>query len=224
MQSRDIAALTGAVVIVLLVALLARPALTGEDTEIWFPPEGPPTATPTPHATDGGDTSAHSLPPAETPTPRPTWSGTEQELAFVDPGTYRINFTTSGTPIQEPPADIPPGNVTMKPFATISASGSGTSEIFYIPAPYWVIDLSISPYNQVFSAFDLDLLDADDPNRAVNHGHIGLYGHDFIEGEAYESTHTIYEGYRRYYLVIETRSIRSYTITIRIPVEGPEGL
>lgn len=222
MQSRDIVALTGAVVVVLLVALLARPALTGEETEIWFPPEGHPTATPTPHATDGGDTSAQTEKP--TPTPRPTWSGTAQELDFVDPGTYGINFTPSGTPIREPPADIPPGNVTMATFATISASGSGTSAIFYVPAPYWEVDLTISPYNQMFAAFDLDIIDAGDPNRAVNHGHIGLYGHDFTEGEDYEATHTIYEGYRQYYLVVDTRSIRSYTITIRIPVEGPEGL
>ncbi|MHC1626354.1 MAG: hypothetical protein ACXQTG_06825 [Methanoculleaceae archaeon] len=224
MDSKDIGALAGAVIIVLLIAIFARPALTGQEVEIWFTPEATPEISPAvqPEQTPLYEETSPQ-PVTVTPTPYPTWSGTEKALSLVDPAIYHINFTVPDIHLSEPPGSEPPGNITLEPFASISSTGSGTTETFYIPAPYWVIDLSISPYNDIYSAFEIDVIDVADPNREVQNGHIGLYNHDFIRGERYESSHKIFEGYRSYYLVINTRCIRSYTVTIRIPVNEPAG-
>lgn len=205
------------IVVVLLIALVVKPAATGELPGLWGGAEPEPTVTPawTP-----------TIPPATaapTPTPVPTWDGKPQNIGFVDPATYQIpTGKTIHQNLTTPPPGAAPGITRWVTYATIDGKGSGTTGVVRIPSPMWRLDYSdITTSNDEIPFFNCQVMDAQDPNRFVRI--VTLNFADFLgtKGEPdlreKQWVNTFYEGNRDYYFVINTRCIDSYSIKIQVP-------
>jgi hypothetical protein len=133
--------------------------------------------------------------PTPTATPMPTWNpNAVKTVAFVDPSSYGLSAnqsTLKGTKMNNTPLIE---NMTI--FATIESStgGGGTTNIMYIPFPYWELVYTLSPNNEILPVttvitptkgvgiaysgisgsystakpeFTAIVMDGDDPNRIV---------------------------------------------------------
>lgn len=208
MEREDLLSLAAGLVIVIVIALFIKPMIAAAPVDQT--PQGsnltPATFTPTPVPL--------------TPT-TPGWDGKVHEIGFVDPATYHLNITDEQVRWKETPS----GEVqkdTMVPYATIRGTGSGTTEIIHVPVPYWELRYDAEPYNTDFGYLNIQVMDADDPNRFVRI--VTLQRADLIQGKdanaewkAENWKETFYEGQRDYWFVINTRCIRSYTLEILVP-------
>jgi hypothetical protein len=120
-----------------------------------------------------------------------------------------------------PPSERAPSKA-MAVFAVVKGSGSGTTEIIHIPYPYWELAYDAEAYNTEFSLLNVQVMDATDPNRFVRI--ITKRDSDFITGNDFDPAvrkeawkERFFEGGRDYWLVINTRSIKSYTLQILVP-------
>lgn len=216
-EKQDFIHVVLAIAVVLLVALVIKPAATGELPGPWGTEEPEPTLTPawTP-----------TVPPATTvptPTPVPTWDGKPQGIKFVDPATYQV---PTGETVQRnlttPPPGTAPGITRWVTYATIDGRYSGTTGIVRIPSPIWRLDYSdVTTSNDEIPFFNCQVMDAQDPNRFVR---IFTLNYPDFRGMKDEPdrrkaqwTSTFYEGYRDYYFVINTRCIDAYHVKIQVP-------
>ena len=84
--------------------------------------------------------------PIPTATPVPTWNANvTQTVGFVNPSTYGISLNQSipqGTRINDTALDT-----NMTTFARISSTDvhSGTTNILYMPFPYWELVYTVNP-------------------------------------------------------------------------------
>lgn len=215
-----------AIGIVILMALVVKPIMTGQPVVLWDTGEETvpePTVTYIPYIT--------ASPTTPVPTPTPKWKGVAQNVSFVDPSTYHVNFDTGSsiniTP--QPPSSGPNSSanntLTMIPYATIVGQWSGTTDIVYIPFPYWQLDYSNTvPLSDDIARLNIQVMDADDPNRFVRSITVPFTAFKAVgintnaTGQAQRQwTETFYEGYKKYYFVINTIGIKSYNIKILIP-------
>ena len=142
MDKQDIAYVVAALVIVIVVAVFIKPIVSPQpvntDNLTWNntiqePQPEPVALQPTPKET--------AIIP--TPTPRVTWDKNATDISFVDPSGYGVSFNESrltGTRI-----DNVPINNSMVTFATISGQYDGTSQIIYMPFPYWELWYTVEP-------------------------------------------------------------------------------
>jgi hypothetical protein len=149
MDKKDIMYMAGAFCIILIVALVIKPVVTGHPVNIGIPVA--PTPQPTlPLVTP--DSGGMSMPvttetttpiPTPAPTPVPTWDATVKTVDFVDPSSYGISMNQSlpgGTKIDSYSREI-----NMTTFATLSGQYSGTTQIMDIPFPYWEMWYTVEP-------------------------------------------------------------------------------
>ncbi|MFA5347021.1 MAG: hypothetical protein WC294_02705 [Methanoregula sp.] len=196
MDKKSVMYAAGALIIILVVALVVKPIVTGQPLNTGLPvattplpaiPPTPParTLTPTPQASS----------PLPLPTAIPTWDKTVAKIGFVDPSTYGISLNLTlpnGTRIDSV------GRTTGRvPFATIPGQYSATTQVLHIPFPYWEIWYTVVPagkmggkdqslssstvqgaegvthtflqgsFSVITPTFTLDVMDAADPNRIV---------------------------------------------------------
>jgi hypothetical protein len=129
----------GGLVLILLVALVVKPLVTGQPLNIGLPSA----ATPIPAmvvTTPGSGTIDYSVVPVTSvktvvPTPVPTWNRNVMKVQFVNPSTYGISLNQSlpnGTRI-----DSVGRNTSRIIFATVSGQYSATTQVMRIPFPYW---------------------------------------------------------------------------------------
>ncbi|NLA38928.1 MAG: hypothetical protein GX882_06040 [Methanomicrobiales archaeon] len=224
-EKKDFIYVVLAIAVVLLIALVVKPAVTGELALPWKRVETAPGPV-TPAWTPGPlPTASPTTPP--TPTPVPTWDGKPQKIGFVDPETYhipaeetRVNMTTAA-----PPAA--PGPTKWVTYATIDGRGTGTTGVISIPFPLWRLDYSdITTTNYEISRFNCQVMDAADPNHIVHI--VTLFSSDFRgmkdkpEMRKEQWTETIREGNRDYYFIINALCIDAYHVKIQVP-EGYVG-
>ncbi|WP_298666849.1 hypothetical protein [uncultured Methanofollis sp.] len=209
MEREDILSLAAGLVIVIVIALFVKPMIAAapEDQTLQGNTLAQVTSTPTPAAL--------------TPAPVPGWNGQVHEVGFVDPATYHLKITDdqvqwSGIP------DDDTGRDTMVPYATIRGTGSGTTETIHVPMPYWQLRYDVDPYNTNFGYLNVQVMDADDPNRFVRI--VTLNRADLIPAENATAEwknenweETFYEGQRDYWFVVNTQCVKSYTLTIMVP-------
>jgi hypothetical protein len=226
MERQDIMYVVAAIVIVAVMALVVRPALTGEpvtlfasgNTSVASPTVTPPrtmemTVVPTPVAT--------TL-PVQTPTP--PWDRTAKTVGFVDPATYQVDLNTSipaGT-VQKPAGAQ---NRTLITYAVIKGQSSGTTEIIHIPFPYWELHYSVEPLVDisredvmVFPRINIQVMDADDASRFVrvtNPGQLDTRTWSISDPRPW--VEKFYEGNHNYYFIINARFIASYELAIKVP-------
>ncbi len=215
MEKTDLAYFVMAVGVVIVAALVVKPLVTGEPVILWAAED-----VPVPTVTDGRNVPV-APPYLITATPTPTWSGTAETLEFVDPATYHLTPEQTSPTISSPPNEPPPDTTTVT-YAVISGQRSGTTEIVHIPFPYWYLDYSdITPMNYIFPSFNVQVMDANDPNRFVR-----IISLNYMDFRSYEYApeqckqqwiSKFCEGYRDYYFVINTKCIDSYTLRIKVP-------
>jgi len=194
MDKKDVMYGIAAVVIILAMALVVKPMMTGQPINIGMPVPVTTaiiqnlTVTPiTPFPT----TVVTTRTPA--PTPAPTWNNTVQNVGFVNSSTYGVSLT------QEMPNgtrfDNLPLNTSMTSYAKINGQFSGTTQVINIPFPYWEMVYTVEPvsetkpssvqatstkgsgvaagsgisgsYSSAIPVFTIQVMDAEDPNRIV---------------------------------------------------------
>ncbi|MDV2482348.1 hypothetical protein F8E02_10115 [Methanoculleus sp. Wushi-C6] len=215
-EKQDFLYVVLAIGIVLIIALIVKPAATGEPAGIRWGGEPEPTVTPTWTPTFVPATAT------PTPTPVPTWNGKPQAIGFVDPGAYQVPAEETRPNLTIPPPVNASGATRWVTYATIDGKWSGTTGIVRIPFPRWRLDYSeITTSNDELPRFNCQVMDAEDPNRFVRI--ITLNFADFLgmkerpDLKKEQWTSTFYEGNHDYYFVINTRCIDSYTLKIQVP-------
>ena len=217
-EKKDFVYVVLAIGIVLLIAIVVKPALTGENPGTRWPGVAGPAVTPA--WTPAYIPTAPPATTAPTPTPAPTWDGKPQKIGFVDPATYHI---PSGEPplnltVQQPATDT----ARWTTYATIDGQWSGTTGIVRIPYPIWRFDYSrTTTSNDEIPLFNCQIMDAQDPNRFV--GVITLRTPEFLatkgntEARKEQWVHTFYEGNHDYYFIINARCLDAYHLEIQVP-------
>ena len=218
-EQKDFVYVILAIVVVLVIALVVKPAMTGELPPLRTPREPEPV---TPAWTPTHAPTAPPTTPTPTPTPTPTWDGKPKKIGFVDPATYHISFDESRPNITTPQPTAVPATTKWVTYATIDGRGSGTTGIVTIPFPIWRLDYSdITPMNDEIPFFNCQVMDAHDPNRFV---HIVTLNSAYFramkdkpELRKEQWVKVFYEGCRDYYFVINARCLKAYHLKIQVP-------
>ena len=162
MEKRDVLMVILGLVIVLVVAFVVKPAITGKQVDMSIPVAIPgiatPTPTPGPVAADDSYArykASQNLPqvtivPTQTPTPVPSWNGQSKDLGFVDPAHY--NLTPTPTPIphtgifSQTESESDP----LITYVTIEGKDPGITQPISMPFPYWELRYTVNPYDTTF--------------------------------------------------------------------------
>ena len=241
MQKEDIQWAVLGILILLVIALVIKPMVTGEPVNLGLPQNT--------NATEGNVTSAtiaapsittlKTIPasPKRTPTPTPTWNKAVQTVRFVDPATYGENLTEpipNSTKLNTSTAMI--RNTEMTTYATFSSKYSGATQVVKMPFPYWELWYSVDPvasslqepaassdgsYSTAMPSFSIEVIDANDPNRIVR----TISPPGGIDPSLWEDEDTdprpwkekFFEGQRSYYFIVRTQLLSSYKIDVKVP-------
>jgi hypothetical protein len=187
----------GALALILVVAVVVKPIVTGQPLNLGLPVTTTQipvtTATPSvPVEINYGVVTASATP---VPTPVPTWDKKVKTVEFIDPSSYGISLNLSlpnGTRI-----DSVGRNTSRILYAKISGQYSATTQAVSVPFPYWELWYTAEPAgnmggkDQAFSSSTVEgekgsshtvlqgsfsvitpqlviqVMDADDPNRIV---------------------------------------------------------
>ncbi len=164
MEKRDVMMVILGLVIVLVVAFVVKPAITGKPVDMSVPVTIPgiatPTPTPDPVAADDSYAkykASQNLPqttvvPTSTPTPVPSWGGQSTGLGFVDPARY--NLTPTPTPIPHTGIFSQTGESESDPlitYVTIEGKDPGLTQPISMPFPYWELRYTVNPYETTFT-------------------------------------------------------------------------
>ncbi len=243
MEKRDLVIVIAALAIVIVMALIVKPAITGEPPDLSIPIPGiGPAPTPEPTLPDWAkdyNAPPTAVPATAAPTPQPTWSGQSQTLGIVGPGATP-GPTLSHSQLPEEATPVPEKLLT---YATIEGNYGGMTETLSMPFPDWELHYTVEPWDrfvgvteskaggiassmgtQVFPSFSIEVRDAADPDRIIRtiEPAGGLDPDLWARGENYDPrpwVEKFYEGTSRgdYYFVINTHMIRSYRIEILVP-------
>jgi hypothetical protein len=194
MDKKDVMYGVAAVIIILVMALVVKPVMTGHPVNTGIPVQV--TATIVRNETGAPVINPIWTPDMRTqtpkPTPVPTWNKSVQAIGFVNSSMYGVSLTEAipnGTRF-----DNLPQNTSMTSFAKINGRFSGTTQVIKIPFPYWELVYTVDPvaetkpstiavtptkgsgvaYSGVQGSFSgslpeftIQVMDAEDPNRIV---------------------------------------------------------
>ncbi len=207
MQGRQIL-----VLILLAAAVIAGGCTAEEDTADAQPVSQTPA--PTEVQAVGGSQ------PAPTPHVPPRGKDQPQSVGFVDPATYHIPTPTPTTTMMKPPQDVRISGKLVD-YAEVTCEYPPrvlATEVYHIPFPYWAVNVSATPMNE-YPWLAVEIRDPDDPNRIVKE--IRYSRNDILvpgkDSNGKEEQFIIQEGYDDYYFTIRSESLKSLTITIRVP-------
>ncbi len=148
MEKRDVIMVVLGLVIVLVIAFVVKPMVTGKPVDMSIPVAIPGIATPTPAPVVTADDAyerykaSQNMPqltaaPTITPTPNPSWAGQSQSLGFVDPARY--GQTPAPTPIAHTGVASQTSGFESNPmaiYATIEGKDPGSTQPIAMPFPY----------------------------------------------------------------------------------------
>ncbi|MDV2481103.1 hypothetical protein F8E02_03575 [Methanoculleus sp. Wushi-C6] len=170
--------------------------------------------------------------PAPTPAapPRENTTLEVRKVAFVDPRTYQIPTPTPTITMTKQPNDLRVSE-RMVDYATATIDRPPrvlATEVYRIPYPYWAVNVSVTPMND-YSWLAMEIYEKSDPNKIVREiqysrsdlarpGNVSTKDNSTESGSARkEETFTIREGYGDYYFIIRSESLKSLTITVKVP-------
>jgi hypothetical protein len=196
MDKKSVMYAVGALAIILVIALVVKPMVTGQPLNTGLPvvttPAFPIPVTLTPAATSTQLMIPRVSPSTFPPTAVPTWDKNVITLGFVNPSSYGISLDTplpNGTRFNTSGV-----NISMTSYAKIVGKYSGTTQIIKIPFPSWDLVYTVDPvpasepgsievvstggagvshsgvqgsYSGVVPQFSVQVVDATDPNRNV---------------------------------------------------------
>jgi hypothetical protein len=221
MERKDILVVVISIAAFAVLALVVKPLLAGQSLGLPIGGQNPEGTIAPAQTLPQTPALSTTVPPAKripttpaTPAPTPTaaWDGSVKTVGFVDQSGNQVLPPASPTI----PPDNPP-NRALTTFAVISGQWSGTSEKLYIPFPSWVMEYTAEPTTEsgdVFPRLIIQVFDTQNPNR----NNLPVINQEII-GKAPEDPWAVklYEGNREYYFKVDTRFIKSYTITIKVP-------
>ena len=149
MDKKDAIYGISALAIILIIALVVKPVMTGHPINTGLPV--PVTSQPTVTTSNFSSVTRTVIPTIQTtiptptplPTPVPTWNNSVKNVTFVNSSIYGISSDSSlpnGTRY-----DTPPVNTSMTSFAKIIGKYSGTTQVIRMPFPYWELVYSVDP-------------------------------------------------------------------------------
>jgi len=210
MKKQDITVFVIGIVIVLILAMVVKPAITGE--EVKFLPDQyntseSPEPLPIPPPT---------IPQTPIPTPTPIWDGETKLMDYVDPSTYNVLPEENqhyGLGLIDN-ASLK-GKDDMKTYALITGQWGGTTQIINVPFPYWELEININKMVEESgnAAINVQIMNADDPNPMVS------IFNSHIEGGASPWTEKMRQGAGNYYFIINGNMLDSYAVKINVPVK-----
>jgi hypothetical protein len=251
MERQDLIFFIGAIAIVLILALVVKPLING-DPIISLPEESNdtiavPQQIPVPQgAMDNPYSPSLSVKPTAAATPE--WDGlTPKEVQFVDPSTYNMQWESQ---LKDFGFNVPADeeiNETYVTYAEINGQWDATTQIFNIPYPHWIMDVTIEGFGSVGGegaeagqqfyltpSINIQVMNADKPNgveyilntmtEAPVPEEVLLEGVDESgatiargELEGFIWRHEFYEGFGNYYFIIHPNMLQSYKVEIKIP-------
>lgn len=149
MERRDILIVVAGIAIVMVMALVVKPVITGKPVDIGLPGVplpfvSTPTPTPTPTfyvPTMPGGGPVRTATPAPPVTTVSSWNGTPKTIGVT------AAVTTATTPRQSVLTSQTRAAVEkLVTYATIKGNRSGTTAPFSIPFPYWELRYTVDPY------------------------------------------------------------------------------
>lgn len=196
MDKKSVMYAIGALAIILVIAIVVKPILTGQPLNTGLPAAETPLSTLPVTVSPAQKVITLTIPQvtisSSPPTPVPTWDANVITIGFVNPSSYGISldptlpngtrFTTRGE------------NTSMVSYAKIAGKFSGTTQIVKIPFPSWEIVYTVDPvpeseigsvqvvstqgtgvshsgaqgsYSGVIPQFTVQVVDAADPNHFV---------------------------------------------------------
>ena len=171
MEKRDVAMVVIGIAIVMVLAFVVKPVITGKPVDLSLPMPALPGQNTQASSSDHGtpvstapvtpkpSVTLASPSPTRTPTPVPSWSGQSQTLGFVDPAKYN---TTLNTQLPGPHGvvinDTQPTIDEMVTYATIKGQYPGTTDKLHIPFPYWQLVYTVDPWKETFKANGSNLM------------------------------------------------------------------
>jgi len=245
MQKEDIQWAVLGILILLVIAFVIKPMVTGQPVNLGLP-KNSTTAGKNDTGISVTGTSPVTLrttvPPRTTttpkPTPMPTWNNVVQTIGYVNPATYGESLTEpipNATIFNASQAAI--RNTNMTTYATFSGKYSGATQVLKMPFPYWELWYTVQPvvtslqessksstgsYSSTLPTFSIQVIDANDPNRIVRTisppGGIdpALWKSD-TASDPRPWKEKFFEGGKSYYFIVNTHYLSSYTITIEVP-------
>ncbi|OPX72359.1 MAG: hypothetical protein A4E40_00887 [Methanoregulaceae archaeon PtaU1.Bin059] len=226
--------------VVVVMAVVVKPVLTGNPPDLSLPslPGFTPEPTPAPQGHQAAPTQATPrLTVSKTPTPTPTWSGTSKSLGYVAVETPLTTPTFTRLPEETPVSER------LLTYATIQAVGGGTTQTISMPFPYWELHYTVDPWKttfvgttsskmagqadffaaEVFPSFSIEVRDAADHSLVRKIEPRGGLDATLWEKEKdsdprpwvekfYEGTTT-----RSYYFVVHTHMVYSYKMEVKVP-------
>lgn len=243
MQKEDIQWAVLGILILLVIAFVIKPMITGQPVNLGLPQnniaagQNETTIPKTVDTVVAPKITVTPVPTTRKPTPTPTWNKAVQTLKFVDPSTYGENLTEpipNATKLNASSSAI--RNTDMTTYAKFSGKYSGATQIIKMPFPSWELWYTVDPvvsslqesaassegsYSTAMPTFSIEVIDANDPNRIVRTitppGGIdpSLWNEEETDPRPWKEK--FFEGQRSYYFVIKTHYLNSYSIDIKVP-------
>lgn len=216
MERRDIMVIAGALLVVLILAVVVKPMLTGQAPNLGLPEVAAPSGPVEPIA---------SPPVQETPVQSTTQAPSEtSESLETDPLPVQTVIPAAGsgdlgavpTPISwQPDPENPMPAIQMVEYADIVGKYTGSTSPFRIPTPYWEITYNVTPSGDM-PVFLMDVVEKGIAGANDKTIRSYVYRPDKIP-DPKESR--FFEGGRDYYLRITADQVDKYRIRIAIPLK-----
>lgn len=210
MEKRDIVVILGAIIIVLILAVVVKPILTGQTVVLL--PEAPQNTVIAPPPLQ----ERSEIPPAQ---PAPQTPVPTMEPGLSQSGDQNMNATVqhpSLTPPSkmtwQPDAGNPMPAIQMVNYAVINGKYTGNTATFRIPTPYWEIYYNITP-NSTAQIFSMDIIEKGKEEKIIR----TITYRPGKEHDPMESR--FFEGNQDYFLNITAQNLDQYRITIQIPIK-----
>jgi len=215
MERRDIMVIAGALIVVLVLAVVVKPMLTGQAPNLGLPEATPvvPMEPVSPVGTTEPSASLVSPGPGET---LPTPSVPDESTRAPEHGEGGGVVLPAPTKVSwQPDPENPMPAVQMVEYADIVGRYTGSTAPFRIPTPYWEISYNVSPSGPL-PVFAMDIVEKGDPGSADKTIRTMVYRQgkvpDLKEGR-------FFEGGRDYYLKITADQLEKYRVIVSIPLK-----
>lgn len=215
MERRDILVIVGALIVVLILAVVVKPMLTGKEVDLGIPQtESLPTPDIPAPVPDQPEPTEIDTPPRDSATPSPE----SEPLVTGEPvtGSEPSAPVPSPTPLSwQPDPDNPMPAIQMVQYADIVGRYTGSTSPFRIPTPYWELSYNITP-SGTHPVFLMDVIEkggAAEDEEAIR-------SIVYREGKAVDPKEgRFFEGGRDYYLKITAENLEKYQVIISIPLK-----
>lgn len=216
MERRDILVIVGALIVVLILAVVVKPMLTGKEVNLGIPQTpAPPVQTGVPvYQPVEEEPGEMELTPVPTQSP----SSVSPGIPDTSPGSAKNPSEPLPLPTSiswQPDPDNPMPAIQIIEYADIVGKYTGSTAVFRIPTPYWEISYNITPSGAP-AVFMLDVVE-----KGVNREDDTIIrSMVYRQGKAQDPKEgRFFEGGRDYYFNITAENLEKYRIVVSIPLK-----